>query len=80
MLDRTELCAGTGAAIPPEKRCLSTEEVARLLGYSVRTITAWAVRAQSSGGSEGIPAFKLGRSWRFERRHVQTYIEKSRSC
>jgi len=61
-----------------EKKYLSTEEVARLFGFSVRTITTWASEWQDSSGTQGLPAFKMGRSWRFERAEIQTYIEKQK--
>jgi excisionase family DNA binding protein len=57
------------------KPYLSTEEVAQLFGFSVRTITAWAAEWHESGGTQGIPAFKMGRSWRFERAEIQAYID-----
>jgi hypothetical protein len=49
-----------------------------LFGFSVRTITAWASQWQDSGGQEGIPAFKMGRSWRFDRQQIQAHIEKQK--
>lgn len=57
------------------KPYLSTAEVAQLFGFSVRTITAWAAEWQESGGTQGLPAFKMGRSWRFDRREIQAYID-----
>jgi excisionase family DNA binding protein len=54
---------------------LSTVEVSQLFGFSVRTITAWAAAWHESGGTQGIPAFKMGRSWRFDRKEIQTYID-----
>lgn len=62
----------------PEKQYLSTEEVADLLGFSDRTITALAAAWHESGGTEGIPAFKIGRSWRFERSDIQAFIERKK--
>lgn len=59
----------------PEKPYLSTEEVADLLGFSVRTITAWASAWHESGGHEGIPSFRTGRSWRSDRREIQVFID-----
>ena len=63
------------AVIQPNRPYLSTEEVAQLFGFSVRTITAWAAEWQESGGVQGIPAFKMGRSWRFDRQQIQAYID-----
>ena len=58
-----------------KKSYLSTEDVAREFGFSVRTITAWAAEWHESGGQQGLPAFKMGRSWRFERTEIQAYID-----
>src|SRR5258708_22351824 len=41
------------------KKFLNTQEVAQWLGFSTHTITNWAVRNLDSGGTEGIPAYKL---------------------
>jgi excisionase family DNA binding protein len=60
------------------KPYLSTEDVAQLFGFSIRTVTAWAAAWQESGGREGIPAFKMGRSWRFERAAIQTYVDSKK--
>lgn len=57
---------------------LSTEEVAQLFGFSVRTISGWAAEWQESGGTQGLPAFKMGRSWRFERAEIQAYIDSKK--
>ena len=57
------------------KPYLSPEEVANLFGFSARTITMWAAAWQESGGRRGIPAFKMGRNWRFERKELQAYID-----
>jgi excisionase family DNA binding protein len=58
-----------------DKSYLSTEEVADLFGFSIRTITAWASEWHESGGKQGLPAFKMGRSWRFDRVEIQVYID-----
>jgi excisionase family DNA binding protein len=62
--------------LQPNKPILSTEEVAQWLGLSIRTTTALAAQWHESGGAEGIPAFKLGRSWRFDRQKIQAYIDQ----
>lgn len=62
------------AVIKYDRPYLSTEEVAQLFGFSVRTITMWAVAWQESGGTQGIPAFKMGRSWRFDRQQVEALV------
>jgi excisionase family DNA binding protein len=61
--------------IQANKPYLSSEEVAQLFGFSVRTITAWASDWHESGGTCGIPAFKMGRRWRFDRQQIQAYID-----
>jgi len=62
-----------------DKSYLSTEDVSRMLGYSPRTITLWASAWLESGGVEGIPAFKLGRGWRFDAIELQAYIDGKKS-
>jgi excisionase family DNA binding protein len=74
--DRTQ--KRKAVVIQPHKPYLSTEEVADLFGFSVRTITAWAAEWHESGGVQGLPAFKMGRSWRFDRQQIQAYIERKR--
>lgn len=63
------------AVIQPNKPYLSTEEAAQLFGFSIRTITAWAAVWPESGGVQGIPAFKMKRSCRFDRQRIQAYID-----
>jgi excisionase family DNA binding protein len=58
------------------KPYLTTADVAQLLGFSVRTITEWAVQWQDSGGKQGLPAFKMGRSWRFDRQQIQAHVDR----
>ena len=65
---------GGTAVIQSTRQYLSTEEVANMFGFSIRTVTAWAVAWQESGGREGIPAFKMGRSWRFDRQQIEALI------
>lgn len=62
------------ALIQTNRLYLSTEEVAQLFGFSVRTITEWAAQWQDSGGQQGLPAFKMGRSWRFDREQIQAMV------
>jgi excisionase family DNA binding protein len=57
------------------KAYLSTEEVAQLLGFSVRTVTLWFNKWHETGGLEGIPGFKVGKSWRAERKEIEAWIE-----
>jgi excisionase family DNA binding protein len=53
----------------------STEEVAQLLGFSIRTVTLWFNKWHETGGLEGIPGFKVGKSWRAERKEIEAWIE-----
>jgi predicted DNA-binding transcriptional regulator AlpA len=70
---------GGKAVIQPDRQYLSTEQVARWLGLSGRTITAMAVQFHESAGRDGLPGgFKIGRSWRFDRQQIQTYIESKK--
>jgi len=57
---------------------LSTEDVARLLGFSVRTITLWFNQWRDTEGQEGIPGFKVGKSWRADRQEIETWIAKQK--
>ena len=57
---------------------LSTEEVAQLLGFSVRTVTLWFNKWHETGGQEGIPGFKVGKSWRGDRKEIEAWIEKQK--
>jgi len=57
---------------------LSSEDVAHLLGFSVRTVTLWFNQWHETGGQEGIPGFKVGKSWRAERREIEAWIEKQK--
>ena len=59
-----------------ETELMKTEQVAQRLGYSVRTVTDWAQQYVDSGGQEGIPAFKLGRGWRFEKAALEEWISE----
>ncbi|HTS49259.1 MAG TPA: helix-turn-helix domain-containing protein [Bryobacteraceae bacterium] len=57
---------------------LSTEEVAQLLGFSVRTVTLWFNKWHETGGQGGIPGFKVGKSWRAECKEIEAWIEKQK--
>ena len=54
---------------------LSTEQISALLGFSVRTITLWFTQWRESGGQQGLPGFKVGKSWRAERKDIEAWIE-----
>lgn len=54
-------------------RFLKTEDVAKWLSLSARTVTELAERWQD-GDPDGIPSFKVGRSWRFEAEHLEAWV------
>ena len=58
---------------------LSTEEVARVLGFSVRAVTNWLKAWDESGGKEGIPGgFKVGKCWRVDRRELDAWVQQQK--
>jgi transposase len=61
-----------------DKPYLSTEDVAQLLGFSVRTVTLWFNKWHETGGLEGIPGFKVGKSWRADHKEIDAWIEKQK--
>jgi len=65
---------GTIVVLTPKKKYLNSYQVAEWLGYAPRTITEWAEQWHDSGGQEGIPAFKIGRSWRFDADAIQDWL------
>ncbi len=75
--------------ISKPQQFLTTEEVARRLRQSARTITAWACSWAESGGLEGIPGTRIGRRWLFDeatiddllagKRPVKTFSEARRA-
>jgi len=59
-----------------KREYLTTEQVARWLGFSTRTITAWAQEYMDSGGTEGLPSMRLGRrAWRFDRTELEKWLQ-----
>jgi transposase len=64
---------------PRTSTYLSTEEVAQMLGFSVRTVTLWFNQWKETGGQAGIPGFKIGKSWRAERRDLETWIAQQKA-
>ncbi|HAX42680.1 MAG TPA: hypothetical protein DCY80_09015 [Solibacterales bacterium] len=48
---------------------LTTYQVARWLGYSVRTICYWAECSH-------LPAIKVGRQWRFRRAEIGAWLQR----
>ena len=63
-----------------KQRLLSTEEIAEILGVPILTVTEWANKYRDTGGSEGIPGFKLGkRNWSFDPEQVQAWLSSKES-
>lgn len=60
--------------LTPKKKYLDSYQVAEWLGCAPRTITHWAEKWTDTGGQEGIPAFKIGRSWRFDADVIQQWL------
>jgi len=58
---------------------LSTEEVAQLLGFSVRTVTLWFNQWKETGGQEGVPGFKVGKCWRADRGEIEAWIAQKKA-
>ena len=78
---RTKMFGGNVIMMPVKgsRTYLSSEEVAQLLGFSVRTVTLWFNQWHETGGQQGIPGgFKVGKSWRAERREIEAWIEKQK--
>jgi excisionase family DNA binding protein len=53
------------------KVLLNVKEVADFLRVNVTTVYTWAQRGQ-------LPAIKMGRSWRFRRSDLETWLDKNR--
>ena len=49
-----------------------------MLGFSVRAITLWFNQWHETGGQAGLPGFKVGKSWRAERKEIEAWIEKQK--
>ena len=62
----------------PDRPYLTSEEVADLLGVSIRTVTLWFNQWCETRGQEGLPGFKVGRSWRADRQEIDTWIAKQK--
>lgn len=58
------------------ERLMTTDEVARYLGFSTRTITHWAVVYEKTAGNRGLPALRIGpRQWRYRRDDVNDWVK-----
>jgi excisionase family DNA binding protein len=63
-----------------KKRFLSSQEVAHLLGISVRTVCAWAEQYTDSGGKEGLPSYRFGRrALSFDRQEIEAWIQERKN-
>jgi excisionase family DNA binding protein len=62
--------------LTPRKKFLTSYQLSEWLGVAPRTVTEWAEQWFDSGGQQGIPAFKIGRSWRFDADRVQAWINE----
>src|SRR5437016_4949321 len=60
--------------ILPDNQILTASEVALALRISEETVRRWADQWRDSGGHEGLPAFKVGKQWRFSRQAVYEYV------
>jgi excisionase family DNA binding protein len=54
-----------------EQRYLSVAETAAYLGLSPKTVYAWAEKG-------AIPAYKLGRVWRFDKTELDDFVRGQR--
>ncbi len=61
--------------IPKKSAYMSSDDVAKWLGYSVRAITLWAEQWHETGGQQGTPGFKVGRAWRFDSDELQRWLD-----
>ena len=53
-----------------EKRLLSVDDICEYLGIGRDTIYKWI-------GSKGLPAYRLGRLWKFKKEEVDEWLKKS---
>ena len=53
--------------LPIERRYVSLKDAAIYLGLSPKTLYEWVTYKK-------LPAYKLGRVWRFDRRELDTFI------
>ena len=54
-----------------EQRYLSVEDTAKYLGLSIKTIYSWAEKG-------AIPAYKVGRVWRFDKMELDGFVKGQR--
>jgi excisionase family DNA binding protein len=56
-----------------EQRYLSVQDTAKYLGLSPKTIYCWAEKG-------AIPAYKVGRVWRFDRAELDDFVRGNREA
>ena len=56
-----------------EQRYLSLDDAAKYLGLSVKTLYKWAEKGE-------IPAYKVGRLWRFDRPELDDFVRGKRGA
>jgi excisionase family DNA binding protein len=66
------IMAKSGGAV--EKPCLTAEEIAEMLQVSIDTVRNWINRKQNP-----LPAFKIGREWRVERKDLNEFIQQRKN-
>ena len=49
-----------------------------MLGFSVRTVTLWFNQWRDTGGQEGLPGFKVGKSWRADRHEIEEWVQRQK--
>ena len=66
------MMAKSGEAV--EKPYLTTEEIAEMLQVSIDTVRSWINRKKNP-----LPAFKIGREWRVERKDLDEFIQQRKN-
>ncbi len=57
-----------------EKRYLTAVEIAEMLQVSIDTVRNWINRKKNP-----LPAFKIGREWRVERKDLDDFIQQRKN-
>lgn len=63
--------SGDGGQTPPEPSLFTTQEVAVILRVSIRTVRDLAAHGE-------LPAYKVGRQWRFPVEGVGSYLKRQK--
>ena len=56
----------------PSERWLSVPEIAAYLGVSTDFVYTWVAK--------GLPAYKVGRCWKFQRAEVDTWVRSGQAA